>query len=70
MRPLGAVEAAAPKFAEDLHLRVVDGVGKVIALHLPHICFMLRIIETFHVILAGFVQINGFLVERIQRRGK
>ena len=35
-----------------LHLRIVDGVGEVVRIHLPYIGFAAFIIEAFHLVLA------------------
>ena len=50
-----AGQRLALELFEHLYLRVVDGVRIVIAIHPPHVCFALLVVEALHVILAGFV---------------
>ncbi len=70
MRPLGARQLRRSKLPQHLDLRVIDGVGKIIAFHVPHVGFAFFVVKAFDVILAGFVQINRLLVERRESRGK
>ncbi len=53
-----------------LHLRVVDRVGVIIAIHPLHVRLALFVIEPLHVELLRFVQINRFFVQRGERGGE
>ena len=58
------------KHLEHFHLRVVDGIRVIVAVHLFNVCLAFFVIEALDVILARLVQIDGLLVQRRQRRGK
>ena len=58
------------KFLQLLDLRVVDRVREIVAVHLPHVRLSPHVVETLHLILAGFVQIDRLFVERGERGGE
>ena len=51
-------------------MRVVDGIGEIVGIDAAHVGFAAFVIEALHLVLAGVVQINGFLIQRRQSRGK
>ena len=55
---------------QHLHLRVVDGVGEVVALDPPHEGFAGLVVEPLHLVLARLVQVDGLLVQRGQGAGE
>ncbi len=60
MRRPRAVDIARLELFQLFDLRVIDGVGKVIAIHAAHVGFAAFVIELLHLILARFMQIDGF----------
>ena len=52
------------KFIDDFHLRVVNGVGEIIAFHRTNVSLTIVVIEFFHLILAGIVKIDSLFMQR------
>ena len=57
-----AIDIARFELLQLLHLRVIDGVGEIIAVHAPHIGLAPFIIELLHLVLTRLVQINRLFV--------
>src|SRR5580700_9004091 len=55
---------------ENAHLRVSDGIGVVIGVHLFYISLALFEVEMLDVILLPAVNVDGFLVKKNERAGK
>ena len=64
MRRPGAVHISRFELLQLLHLRVVDGIGEIVAVHPPHVCLASLIIELLHLELPRFVQVDRLLVQR------
>ena len=58
---LGGIE-----LLENLHLRVVNSIGEVVAVHAADVGFALVVIEALDMKLARFVEVDGFFVQRGQ----
>jgi hypothetical protein len=58
------------EYVENLHLRVVNRIGEVIAVDAPHVRFPAVVVEPFHLILPRFMEVDCFLVESGERHRK
>ena len=66
--PRGRPDFRAREFFQRRHLGLVDRLGEVVAAHAPHVGLALVVLEALDVILAGFVKIDGLLVQRGEGR--
>ncbi len=65
-----ARERRGIELLEHLDLRVVDGVGVVIALDAAHVSLAPFVVELLHLVLPRLVQVDGLLVQRGEGGGE